>query len=147
MSHKTYAMLAASALLAACNGANGGGNTVTVREARAACNGGVSHVEVRDSGVVDRYLGIRRGPSGTHEGFIVSFPARDASEQGMMSFELRARIEDNIDITGRIPLRPGDRISLQGQLECNDGVIHWTHHDPSGRHTAGFVEVSGRHYQ
>lgn len=147
MSHKDFAVFAAVVALAACSGSSGGGNVVTVREARAACNGGIDHVEVRDSGVVDRILGIRRGPSGTHEGFIVAFPARDPSQQGMIGFQLRARIEDNIDITGRIPLRPGDRITLQGQLECNDGVIHWTHQDPSGRHSAGYVEANGRRYQ
>ena len=146
MWHRPLSLAVAVAVLAACGGGSGG-NVVTVREARAACNGGVDHVEVRDSGIVDRILGIRRGPAGTHEGFIVAFPARDPSEQGMIGFELRARIEDNVDITGRIPLRPGDRITLQGQLECNDGVIHWTHHDPSGRHTAGFVEANGRRYQ
>lgn len=146
MWHKAIPLAAAIAVLTACGG-SGSGNVITVREARAACNGGVNHVEVRDSGIVDRVLGIRRGPSGVHEGFIVNFPARDPSQQGMIGFQLRARIEDNVDITGRIPLRPGDRITLQGQLECNDGVIHWTHHDPSGRHSAGFVEANGKRYQ
>jgi len=147
MSRKFAAALTALAGLAACSGAGSAGNPMTVRDARAACNQGSGHVEVRDAGVVERVLGIRGGPSGTHEGFIVTFPARDPSQQGMMSFVIRTRVEDNVDLTGRIPLRSGDRVTLQGQLECNDGVIHWTHHDPSGRHAAGFVEVNGKRYQ
>jgi len=146
MSHNAIAIIASSLLLAACSGANGG-NVITLREARAACNTGGDHVEVRDSGVVESLLGIRSGPSGTHEGFIVTFPARDPSQQGMIGFQIRTRIEDNVDITGRIPLKRGDRITLQGQLECNDGVIHWTHHDPSFRHTPGFIEANGKRYQ
>lgn len=99
--------------------------------ARSACARGASHAEVTLSGVVNNVLGVRRGPSGSHEGFIVS----------------GIKVEDNIDITGFIPLRRGDRIELMGQYECNDGVIHWTHHDPRGRHISGYIKVNGHTYQ
>lgn len=56
-------------------------------------------------------------------------------------------VEDNVSITGVIPLRSGERISLLGQLECDDLVIHWTHHDPAFRHLSGYIEADGRRYQ
>jgi hypothetical protein len=99
--------------------------------ARNACARGASHAEMTLRGTIDRYLGVRRGPSGSHEGFIVN---------GL-------RVEDNIDITGFIPLRYGDKVTLQGQYECNDGVIHWTHRDPRGRHPSGYITVNGRTYR
>jgi hypothetical protein len=84
---------------------------------------------------VTRVLGIRRSYSGAHEGFLIA-----ANGQ-------RIKIEDNVDITGPIVLRRGDAVSLLGQYECDDGVIHWTHHDPRGRHPAGYIEVNGQRYQ
>jgi hypothetical protein len=106
-----------------------------IAQAMDACNRGARYVEVRDSGVVTRVLGERESESGLHEGFTVALRGT------------RVRVEDNVDITGPIPLRRGERITLQGQFECNDGVIHWTHHDPRGRHIAGYITVDGRTYQ
>ena len=89
------------------------------------------------SGTITRYLGTRYSESGEHEGFLVQTTGSNAP----------LKIEDNVNITGFIPLRRGDAIELQGQYECNDGVIHWTHRDPSGRHVAGYVIVNGRRFQ
>ncbi len=83
---------------------------------------------------VVRVLGDRNSGGGTHEGFII-----DAGGHSI-------RVEDNVDVTGPIPLRRGDVVSLLGQFECDDEVIHWTHRDPSGRHAAGYVKVNGRLY-
>ncbi len=106
------------------------------RGVQAACLRGATHAELRASGTVRRVLGIQHGRNGSHEGFIF---VTDAPAQ--------YRVEDNIDLTGYIPLRTGEHIELQGQYECNDGVIHWTHRDPSGRHIAGFIKADGRTYQ
>jgi hypothetical protein len=27
------------------------------------------------------------------------------------------------------------------------GMVHWTHHDPEGRHVAGWLKHNGRIYQ
>jgi len=55
-------------------------------------------------------------------------------------------VAHNIDLAGRVPLDPGDRLLLRGQYEWNDrgGVLHWTHRDPDGDHAGGWIEVDGR---
>ena len=46
-------------------------------------------------------------------------------------------------------LKAGDTVRFYGVYEPNSqgGVIHWTHHDPQGRHVAGWLEHNGRRYQ
>ncbi|HEY8314037.1 MAG TPA: DUF3465 domain-containing protein [Candidatus Baltobacteraceae bacterium] len=107
----------------------------SVPEAMDACSRGARYVEVADRGTIVRVLGMRESRSGLHEGFIARLHG------------VTLKVEDNADITGPIALRAGEPIALQGQYECNDGVVHWTHHDPRFRHSAGYIEAGGKRYQ
>ncbi|MGP6192592.1 MAG: DUF3465 domain-containing protein [Vulcanimicrobiaceae bacterium] len=98
-----------------------------------------SHLEVTASGSVASVLGIRPGPSGNHEGFLLHL--RGAGGHG-----LTVRVEDNIDLTGPISIAPGDDVEVRGEYiyDSNGGLIHYTHRDPSGRHAGGYVKAEGR---
>ncbi|MDQ2908907.1 MAG: DUF3465 domain-containing protein [Candidatus Eremiobacteraeota bacterium] len=107
-----------------------------------AWRGGNSHLEVTASGTVSRILGTRLGRSGEHEGFLLHL-------SGAAGRGLTVRVEDNVDLTGPIPLSPGDGATVRGEYiyDPRGGLIHYTHRDPRGRHDAGYVQVGGRLYQ
>lgn len=58
-------------------------------------------------------------------------------------------IAHNIDLATRVPLRQGDPVRLRGRYESNDrgGVIHWTHQDPQGVNSGGWIEYQGARYR
>jgi hypothetical protein len=97
-----------------------------------------SNVHVQCEAVVKTVL-ADDNQGGRHQRFIVQL----ASGQTLL-------IAHNIDISGRIEsIKKGDRVTINGEYEWNPqgGVIHWTHHDPSGRHLSGWVKHDGQTYQ
>lgn len=100
--------------------------------------GGVSDIQVEGKGTVIRLLPDDSDGS-RHQRFIVEL----ASGQTLL-------ISHNIDIAPRIAgLEVGDSVSFNGEYVWNakGGVIHWTHHDPRGRHVAGWVIHNGNTYK
>lgn len=97
-----------------------------------------SDVQVRGSGVVIRVL--RDDNVGSrHQKFILKLESRQT-----------LLVAHNIDLAPRVAnLNVGDRIEFNGEYEWNSkgDVLHWTHHDPQGRHEGGWLKHNGRTYQ
>jgi hypothetical protein len=62
---------------------------------------------------------------------------------------LTLKISHNIDLAPYVPVERGDSVAFFGEYEWNEkgGVIHWTHHDPAGRHPDGWLLHEGRTYR
>jgi hypothetical protein len=59
------------------------------------------------------------------------------------------RVIDNVAIAPPVPVRPGDRVTVQGEEVHDRGeptVVHWTHHDPEHHHPDGSITFQGRIY-
>jgi hypothetical protein len=94
--------------------------------------------QVEGEGIVIRILADDNEGS-RHQRFILKIP----SGQTLL-------IAHNIDLAPRISfLKEGDSVEFNGVYEWNSkgGVVHWTHHDPGGRHVAGWVKHNGKTYQ
>ncbi|HEU4507691.1 MAG TPA: DUF3465 domain-containing protein [Pyrinomonadaceae bacterium] len=99
---------------------------------------GASDIQLEGEGTVSRLLPDDLNGS-RHQRFIVQL----ASGQTLL-------IAHNIDIAPRIDaLAVGDSVRFNGEYVWNEkgGVIHWTHHDPRGKHVAGWVIHNGKTYK
>jgi len=102
-----------------------------------AYNKRLSDVQVRGEGRVIAILADDNDGS-RHQKFILE----RSSGQTLL-------VAHNIDLSRRINLlRKGDNIEFYGEYEWNSkgGVIHWTHHDPRGRHMDGWLKHKGSKY-
>ncbi len=97
-----------------------------------------SDVQVSGKGIVTKILADDRDGS-RHQRFVLKL----TSGQTLL-------VAHNIDLAPRIfSLREGDCVEFNGVYEWNSkgGIIHWTHHDPEGRHEAGWLRHNGKTYE
>jgi len=97
-----------------------------------------SDVQVKGSGIVIRILNDDNKGS-RHQKIILKL----SSGQTVL-------IAHNIDLAPRInSISKGDQVQFYGEYEWNKkgGVVHWTHHDPKGRHVGGWLKHNGTTYQ
>ena len=113
-------------------------NSNANNEIQSAYENRRSNVQLKGNGTVIKIL--RDDNEGfRHQKFIL----RLSSGQTLL-------IAHNIDLAPRInSISNGDSVQFYGEYEWNDkgGVIHWTHHDPNGRHVGGWLKHNGRTYQ
>jgi molybdopterin converting factor small subunit len=98
----------------------------------------LSDIQVSGSGDVSRILSDDN-KGRRHQRFIL----RLSSGQTLL-------VAHNIDLAPKIStLKNGDEVQFFGEYEWNSkgGVIHWTHHDPGGRHIGGWLKHNGRKYE
>jgi len=110
------------------------GDRPTVDRFTREASNGLVEGEGRVTRVLSDDLSGRR-----HQRFII----RLASGQTLL-------VAHNIDIAPRIDgLKEGDNVGFKGEYVWNEegGVIHWTHHDPEGRHIAGWLRHNGRTFK
>ncbi|MCF8055677.1 MAG: DUF3465 domain-containing protein [Desulfocapsa sp.] len=97
-----------------------------------------SDVQIQGKGVVKKILADDRKGS-RHQKFILQVnPAQTVL------------VAHNISVANRLPgLKTGDSVEFYGEYEwtARGGVIHWTHHDRSGRHINGWLKYNGKIYQ
>lgn len=95
-------------------------------------------MQVQGQGTVEKILPDDRVGS-RHQKFIL----RLSSGQTLL-------VAHNYDLAPRLAdLQVGDSLEFSGEYEWSSkgGVIHWTHHDPGGRHLGGWLRHKGRVYQ
>ncbi len=119
--------------LVSINGIAGGTQEIT-----SAYAAKTSDIQVGSSGVVVKTLPDDNTGS-RHQRFILK-----------LSTGQTVLVAHNIDLAPKIEtLKVGDSVEFYGEYEWNKkgGVIHWTHHDPAGRHQGGWLKHRGTRYE
>ena len=113
-------------------------NQPKLRTAAALYAAKKSNAQIEDSGVVVKILADDNRGS-RHQKFLVKV----ATGQTLL-------FAHNIDLAPRIEaIKTGDTVEFRGEYEYNPkgGVVHWTHHDPRGKHYAGWIMHNGKRYE
>lgn len=123
-----------------------------------AANPGVSLVtrDGNDAAIENAFANRISNQQVAGQGTVMKMLADDTNGSRHQRFIVRLNsgrtllVSHNIDLAKRIDsLRAGDTVAFYGEYEWNPkgGVIHWTHHDPQGRHPAGWIKHDGQIYQ
>lgn len=144
---RALSLILLASLLIACSPAEG--ESATSRQFVSSINNMAivaayknkqSDVWVEGSGEVIKLLkDDTRGSQ--HQRFLVKLSMRE--KQTLL-------FAHNIDLAPRInSLQVGDTITFKGEYEYNPkgGVVHWTHHDPSGDIAGGWIKHEGTVYE
>jgi hypothetical protein len=130
----TVAVLAAAFVLTACGSTSSDqpDNLAAIQAIQTHRSG----QEVTVEGTVAQTPHVSHTATGRHEDFIIEVSS-GAGEQQLI------QVAHNIDIAPEVPLEEGTDIIVHGELEIDrtGPVIHWTHHDPRGRHQPGFIRI------
>lgn len=97
-----------------------------------------SHLQIQGQGRVIRLLPDDLNGS-RHQRFIIQI----SNGQTLL-------VAHNIDLAPRVEyLKVGEMIEFYGEYEWNakGGVIHWTHHDPKGKHPNGWLKYHAHTYR
>ena len=97
-----------------------------------------SQVWVEDNGIVVKVLADDVNGA-RHQRFLVKV-GTDQTLLFVHNIDLAARVEN---------MKLGDHIAFSGEYIYNPkgGIIHWTHHDPQGKHKAGWIKLNGKIYE
>ena len=143
---KKYLFLAVIALLA----------YATIQERGVSLPGRSSSTQTDDSVLQSAFTNRQSDLQVPGEGVVIKILPDDAKGSRHQRFILRLGddqtllIAHNIDLAPRISgLSKGDNVAFYGEYQWNKkgGVLHWTHHDPSGRHIGGWLKHDGKTYQ
>jgi len=143
---KKYLFLAVIALLA----------YATIQERGVSLPGRSSSTQTDDSVLQSAFTNRQSDLQVQGEGVVIKILPDDAKGSRHQRFILRLGddqtllIAQNIDLAPRISgLSKGDNVAFYGEYQWNKkgGVLHWTHHDPSGRHIGGWLKHDGKTYQ
>lgn len=133
-------------LLAACEKPQAEGIASSPHAAIAVSNQGLinaftnkqSHVQIEGNGTIKKLL-AEDNKGARHQKFLVSI----SPDQTLL-------FAHNIDLAPRVEgLKVGETVQFKGEYIYNPkgGIVHWTHHDPSGQHPAGWIQYEGKTYQ
>lgn len=90
------------------------------------------------------------------KGIVIKILTDDVKGSKHQRFTLRLNdqrsvlVVHNIDIAPKIKhLHIGDTIEFMGTYQWNKlgGLVHWTHHDPHGKHPSGWLKHKDKLYQ
>jgi Protein of unknown function (DUF3465) len=117
----------------------------------------VSTTSSMDAGAIIEAFGAQRNLPQVQGSGIVTKVLKDDTK-GLQHQKFLLKVSDNItiliahniDLAPRVAdIQEGDIVEFKGEYiyTAKGGTVHWTHKDPRGHHTAGFLKHNGNTYQ